>query len=79
MLMAPPTTHDPPKDNDGTGFLEDALLPPNDRRKVELDKSPASGTLSVIPYNIVWRFQIRRVEGERAGYEVDDIDRVIFV
>lgn len=30
-----------------------ALLPPNDRRKVELDKSPASETLSVISYNIL--------------------------
>ena len=54
MIMAPPTTHDPPKDNDGMACLKDTLLPPNDRRKVELDKSPASETLSVISYNVVW-------------------------
>ena len=53
-IMAPPTTHDPPKDNDGMACFEDALLPPNDRRKVELDKSLASETLSVISYNVVW-------------------------
>ena len=54
MIMAPVAELDSSENNHGMGCLEDGLLPPNDRRKVELDKSPASETLSVISYNIVW-------------------------
>ena len=66
MIVAPSTTRDPPKENDGTGCLKDALLPPNDRRKVELDQVPASETPSVLLYNVYWLLYIPK-RGRRAG------------